>query len=385
MEFARLKPVTQCLLGFLGVLLCGCSGNLQDSVEQAVQREPEYVKSKTLPRLEVPPDLVLPEGGSQLEVPGEEDGTTYSEYARAEQRPATASLAPVLPENPKVHVKRAGDERWLVVQGVPSAVWPRAREFWLENGFLIETEDPKIGILETGWAENRADIPQGWIRSMLEKVSKSLYSALTRDKYRMRLEAGAESNTTEIYISHRGAEQVTQGETWVWQPRPSDPGLEAAMLSRMLTFLGTEKEIADRMVASAPSREERASVVRDPEGGTRLALQDDFSRAWRRTGLALDRAGFTVQDRDRSRGIYYVRYIDPVKDVRGDSSPGFFSKLKFWGDDETAADNNFLISLRQPLSAAEATTEVVVLDQDGNRDNGATAERILAVLHEQLK
>ena len=367
-------------------MLCGCSGNLQDSVEQAVQREPEYVKSKSLPRLEVPPDLVLPQGRSQLEVPGEEDGgTTFSEYTRTEQGPTTASLAPVLPENPEIRVERAGDERWLVVRGTPSAVWPRAREFWLENGFLVETEDPQIGILETGWAENRADIPQGWIRSMLEKVSKSLYSSLTRDKFRMRLESGVERGTTEIYISHRGAEQVTQADTWVWQPRPADPGLEAVMLSRMMTFLGTDKEVAERLVGSIPSREERALVVRDADGGTRLALQDDFSRAWRRTGLALDRAGFTVQDRDRTRGIYFVRYIDPVKDVRGDSSPGFFSKLKFWGDDEPSADTRFLISLRQPLSADESTTEVVVLDQDGNRDNGATAERILAVLHEQLK
>ena len=99
----------------------------------------------------------------------------------------------------------------------------------------------------------------------------------------------------------------------------------------------------------------------------------------RRTGLALDRVGFTVEDRDRSRGLYFVRYVDPDQDLG--NREGFLSKLKFWDDDEKPEKTEYLIS----LIGGERTTQVIVLDKDGERDASPTATRILALLHEQLK
>ena len=73
------------------------------------------------------------------------------------------------------------------------------------------------------------------------------------------------------------------------------------------------------MAASAPP-DPRVRLVRE-DGGTQAALALDvgFSQAWRRTGLAIDRAGFTVEDRDRSRGLFFVRY---AVDGAGDGEPG---------------------------------------------------------------
>ena len=68
-------------------------------------------------------------------------------------------------------------------------------------------------------------------------------------------------------------------------------------------------------------------MTKGEEGNGVLTLDEPFDRAWRRVGLALDRVGFTVEDRDRAKGLYYVRYVDPKTD--GKKSDGlvrtFFS------------------------------------------------------------
>ncbi len=214
----------------------------------------------------------------------------------------------------------------------------------------------------------------------------------TRDKFRTRLERGTVPETTEVYVSHRGAEEVSTGkvsralddtgseEVYVWQMRPSDPELEAEMLNRLVIALGVQQETATKLVAQAPERPARARLVSDGEGAKVLDVQDNFSRAWRRTGLALDRVGFTVEDRDRSRGLFYVRYLDTDRADAG-AEKGFFSALKFWGDDEKAAAGEYLVS----LIGKQATTQIVILDVDGKRETSETADRILSLLHEQLK
>lgn len=317
-------------------------------------------------------------------LPGEATpgGTTFSEYEKVNQDPVAAKVTALLPELSNVRVERNGDKRWLVVDASPEEVWPRARAFWLEGGMLLKMEDPSIGIMETEWVENRADIPQGFIRRFLEKISTRLYAATTRDKFRVRLERGPNQGMTEVYLSHRGAEEVAYGDSTLWQPRPSDPELEAEMLNRMLVFFGVTEQSANRMLARQSERIERAHMVRQSDGVTTLALDEDFSRAWRRTGLALDRVGFTVEDRDRSRGLYYVRYVDPLKDVKEEEEEGWLSKLKFWGDDEVPeGPDSYLIS----LVGEGTTTQVVVLNTEGERETSSTADRILSLLHEQLR
>ncbi|MCH9673394.1 MAG: outer membrane protein assembly factor BamC [Gammaproteobacteria bacterium] len=359
------------------MLLTACSGNVMQKVEEALPQDRGiYKSSKNLPGLEIPPGLNSSGIRESLEIPGGRDSATLSEY-QGKQR--VASSATVLPKVAAVRVARSGDERWLVIDATPGQVWPRLREFFLETGFLIQYEDPGLGIMETDWAERREELPQGLIRSFLQKLSTAAYSFATRDKFRARLEHGAEAGTTEVYLSHRGAEEKSQGTTYVWSPRPSDPELEAEMLTRLINSLGVEQSQANEMVASTRSSESRALLSRDADEQSRLTLREGFSRAWRRTGLALDRVGFTVEDRDRSRGLFYVRYVDPLAAEKQEE--GFFSKLKFWGEDEKPENNEFLIS----LVGGESTTEVVVLDTQGERDTSPTSNRILALLHEQLK
>jgi outer membrane protein assembly factor BamC len=246
---------------------------------------------------------------------------------------------------------------------------------------------PEAGVMETDWAENRAKIPQDFIRNALGKVLDGMYSTSERDKFRTRLERGAEPGTTEVYFSHRGVEEVvvgTQQDKYVWQPRPADPDLEAEFLRRFMVRLGVDEPQAKVQVAGE-IRSERARIVRSQDGATSLEVDESFDRAWRRVGLALDRVGFTVEDRDRSKGLFFVRYIDPGKDAQsgGKQDDGFLSKLMFWkgGSSDPKSAEQYRVQVKE----SKAASQVEVLGKDGQPEKSDAARRILSLLHEQLK
>ena len=339
-----------------------------------------------LPDLRVPPDLTKPTADDRYAVP-DPKGTLASDYDK-ERRAAPTNVKPaVLPPQADARVERLGNQRWLVVKGEPDAVWNVVKDFWQEMGFIIATENPQAGVMETDYAESRAKIDEGGIRGLLGKVLDSISSTAERDKFRTRLERGLEPGTTEIYISHRGMEEVyineAKSETR-WQPRPPDPDLEAEMLRRLMAKFGVKQERARAEVAQAAktTAPARASLIKGQKGVTMLSVNDQFDRAWRRIGLALDRVGFTVEDRDRAKGIYFVRYVDPDADNKSKQEKGFFSKLNpFSKTEKPVSKEQFQIQVKD----AEAISEVSVLNKDGSEERSDTANRILTLLYEQLK
>ena len=168
-----------------------------------------------------------------------------------------------------------------------------------------------------------------------------------------------------------------------WQPRPADPELEAEMLRRLMVRLGVEENRAKTMVA-AEQRQDRAKLSRAADGAGAVVLEEAFDRAWRRVGLALDRVGFTVEDRDRAQGLYFVRYVDPDADgKKKDENKGFLSKLAFWRGSES--DKPSQAQYRIHVKAQGEATRVEVLSREGGIDRSETSKRILSLLHEQLK
>ena len=366
-------------------MLAGCGGNILPESKKI-----EYKSAGKLPPLEIPPDLTQQSRDERYAVPdtGTSRGTaTFSAYSSERSGQARTSTAQdLLPQVDKMRIERSGTQRWLVVAGTPENLWSGVKEFWQELGFLVNVELPEAGILETDWAENRAKLPQDIIRNTIGKVFDSLYSTAERDKFRTRLEKGAEPGTVEIYISHRGMYEVytSEGKTDTrWQPRPADPELEAEMLRRLMVRLGVEEVRAKNMVA-AEQRQDKAKLSRAADGAGAVLLEEPFDRAWRRVGLALDRVGFTVEDRDRAQGLYFVRYVDPeIDSKKKDDGKGILSKLAFWRG--SSADKPSQAQYRIHLKATGETTRVEVLTREGGIDRSDTSKRILGLLHEQLK
>jgi outer membrane protein assembly factor BamC len=334
--------------------------------------------------LEVPPDLTSPAADDRFIVPSA-SATTFSQYSRERGgQPVQTSVGGVLPRFENARIERQGEQRWLVVKGAPDRLWPIVKEFWQETGFVIRRETPEAGIMETDWAENRSKIPQDIVRNTVGRFLDGLYSTGERDKFRTRIEAGTEPGTTEIFVSHRGIEEIYTNpdkNSTGWQFRPNDRDLEAEMLGRMMVKLGfaSDKVAAVNAAVSAPASNARATY--DATKGGTLKVNESFDRAWRRVGLALDRSGFTVEDRDRSKGIFFVRYIDPEFDAKSGEKKGWFDRLAFWRSDKPTEQQQ----LRIKVTDAGAATDVVVQNKDGVADTSPTAKRVMSLLFDQLK
>lgn len=351
----------------------------------------DYRSATKLPTLEAPPDLVVPAGDNRFAVPdaAPKGAATFSAYDRERgTKPQAPGSQALLPQIDKVAIERAGGQRWMVVQAPAAEVWPVVKDFWQELGFIITLEMPDAGVMETDWAENRAKLPQEGIRGFLSKALDSVYSTAERDKFRTRLEPGADGRT-EIYISHRGMVEVFEGTQGggdqgqgrtVWQPRPANPELEAEMLRRLMVRFGVEDVRAKSLLAEKASPPQ-AVQTRNPDNAPGLGLPESFDRAWRRVGLALDRIGFVVEDRDRAGGIYFVRYADPEANTKKEKS--FLSKLAFWSSDDSKAAKAQRYQVR--LKGVQEETSLAVYQDDGTPANNETGKRIANLLFEQLK
>ena len=360
-------------LGLLGLALAlsACSVLESDKID--------YKSAKKGATLEVPPDLSQLSRDTRYTVPGGQASAVAFEAGQA-AKPSGPNTAPSTIGD--VRIERDGNQRWLVVDRPADKLWDPVRDFWLESGFVFTQDSSELGILETDWAENRAKIPQDFIRNTIGKVFDSLYSTGERDKFRTRLERNANGGT-DIFVTHRGMEEVyssARRDSTVWQPRARDPELEAEFMRRMMVKLGVSQEQAKAALATAATTQAaapNARVVAAAGGAPAVQLAEDFDRAWRRVGLALDRTGFTVEDRDRSKGLYFVRYIDPTVEKK---EAGFFGRLLGRGSQQLPT-SQYQIAVR-----SEGQSSVVTVnDRAGAPAASADAQRIVKVLADELK
>ena len=403
-----------------------------------IDTTPDYKGAGRSRPLEVPPDLTSISSSDTYSVPG--GSTTYSDYTQG-QAEQVVEQQKILPNPDNVRLERAGSQRWLVVQAPPEKIWPVIREFWSELGFAVRVENPQTGVMETEWVDpstltkdekgNYLDKFQGW----LDKLN----TLQNRQKFRTRLDHGPEEGTTEIYMSHRSISDVpddgkvrvvtsagvveqgyalpkkTTGRSKGDDTRADAEDIDAELLRRLMVRLGVEEQ-KSRTIITTVSNEQRATLNKDADTSLRLSLNDQFDRAWRRVGLALDRIGFVVEDKDRSNGIFYVRYTDVDIDDSPEKKKGLIDKLKFWGDDEKKdeqaepiqpetkkADKGMVEKLKfwggdekdkvnpekqyrvKVESVDNGGSQVTVTNKEGKRIRSTTANRIINMLYEQLK
>src|SRR5882672_1562161 len=397
------------LLVAVAMLAAGCSaiGLSSDKIDYR-----SVAPQKTKP-LDVPPDLTPLPANDRYALPGVAGAAAVASAAQTPARvdagsaaagaPIAASVAPRLAD---AHIERAGSQRYLAVDAAPEQAYKVVKDFWPSVGLAIERDDPAAGIVETAWAENRAKLPQDIIRRTIGRVIDALYSTGEQDRFRTRIER-TDNNTSEIYISHRGMVEIytsSEKDRTMWQPRPADPELEAEMLQRLLLrFAPAAAPVTTTAAAGAAAAPAAAAAVgtaattataagankepprnvhfvKNAAGRTeKLEISEPFDRAWRRIGLGLDRGGFTVEDRDRAKGIYFVRFLDPEYDAKQREKQGLFGRI--FGLDYKVDPPRF----RVLVATISDHSEVTVLDRDGLPETGPTGDKILALLSEQLR
>ena len=333
------------------------------------------------PNLSYPPDLITAQADRRYIV---QDGTaTMSEYNAALKK-SVQMRSNVMTGIPGMRIARDGERRWLVVEKPATELYPQVKDFWQENGFLLVVDSPSTGIMETDWAENRAKIAQDWIRSTIGGALDSVYDTGERDKYKTRLEA-PKPGETEIYITQKGALEKCVTDTTgsclytIWTSRPNDPELEAVFLARLMERLGMTQEQAKAMVAAPLGpKTPKAKLVQEGPNQAFIELGAGFDRSWRDIGLALDRSNFTVEDRNRSAGVYYVRYVNS-KNI--EESKGFFSNLFSSKDDSNLKAKKYQVVVK---STGENSASVYVQDADGKPENTPAGIQLLTLLTDQL-
>lgn len=359
------KLLFPALLAGLTLSLAACSS------DSANTRRIDYKKAEVTKPLEVPPDLTLPRAGSS-------DMDLPLLSAQGGVIGGAAGGRKVLPPQANVHVAGSGSQRWLVVDSAPDEMWSKLQAFWPSVGLPLQRDEPTLGIMETAWAENRADIKGGFLKDLLSKAIPSLYSASTRDKYRLRLERG-EKGQSELYVTHYGAEEVVRGQTsdgfndTMWQVRPSDAELANEVLKRLMVHLGTPESVAEVL---AVTESVGPNIRLTDENGPALRVGEGFDRAWRRAGIALDRMGLVVEDRDRANGIYYVTKVELLEEEK----KGWFSRL-FSSEDSKPASPHY----RVRVVGEGDSSQVTLLDGEGKRLTSDNARALLERMREQMQ
>jgi outer membrane protein assembly factor BamC len=368
----------RCAVLTLVALLAGCSTVEGLFSSDSVDYRSPAVKPKPL---EVPPDLTQLARDPRYAAPG---GVVSASAAQQTPQllpagsaaPATSATVSPMP-NGKLRVEKQGHLRWLVSPSTPEVLYPEIKAFWEERGFRLTTDNPRAGVMETDWVENRAKLPNDIIRSTLGRLVDRLYDSGERDRFRTRLERGPQG--TEIYVTHRGLEEIYLDQfkdSTGWKPRDNDPQLEAELLTQLLAKLGGgDAASAREAVASAPELPTRARAL---PSGAELEVDDSFDRAWRRVGLALDRNGFTVEDRDRNAGLYFVRWVDPK--TAGTDEPNFFARL--FG---AKGPNREPVRYRVFVKGSGEKSTVAIQSAAGAPETGEAAKAIVARLVNELR
>ncbi len=377
----KVAKVNIAFIAVLGLFfLASCTSTLNgESIDYKSQGE------KKIPNLAIPPDLSTSNPEKRYAVA---DGTaTLSQYNSATSKAKKEdSKNTVTPAQAGIRIERDGQRRWIVVSKPANEVYPKIKSFWEDTGFLLITDSPATGIMETDWAENRAKIPQDMIRRFLGNALDSIYSTGERDKFRTRLEKNT-TTETEVYVTHRGAEEKlvgsnpTQADSTMWTARASDPELEAEMLARMMVYLGTNYDSAKSELAkNSTSGVARTSRVTEVADAAQLTINQGFDKTWREVGLALDRSNFTVEDRDRSQGIYFVRFVN-TKEVDPKSSGSWFSNMfKSSKEDELRKAKRY----RVVVKGDSAKTMVTALEDNGTVVKGDVDQQILKIIDTQV-
>ena len=352
----------------MAMALAACSSLDEDKIN--------YKSASKASTLEVPPDLTQLRKDSRYIL--DSNSAAASGFQGTPVKATDSATASNSAGDARM--ERSGTQRWLVVNRPADKVWGVLQDFWKDNGFVLTTEQAELGIMETDWAENRAKLPQDFIRKTLGRVLDALYSTGERDRFRTRVERNAQGGV-EIYISHRGMIENysdARKEQTIWQARPADPELEIEFMRRLMLKFGGATAPVEATTAAAAMVASSSTQVTKVNNLPVIEVKDDFDRTWRRLGVALDRTSFTVEDRDRSKGVYFVRYVSASGVGK---EPGFFAKLFSSSDSTSPALNKYRITLTHNAGLSS----ISVLTAEGVADSSDNSEKILKLIASELK
>lgn len=355
------------ILTTLFILLTSCSTT--DEIFEDITA-PDYVSSSKARKLEIPPDLSEIDSNNAYEIPGE--AKSYKNYLDKQNNNSNIDndTKKIIADPDGMKIIKSGTLRWLIVEKEPDILWPHIKDFWEEIGFRVVVANKRTGIIETEWTDSddiKLDQNSDAI-SRFDKWLDNLSGFADKRKFRTRVEVG-ENGSTEIFVSQRSLDAIADQHERILKTRQSgynptelykiegyidedgkktsktevrendDYEIDSEILTRLMIKLGAVDFDARKKIAN-PETLVKAKLV-ERNNSLYIKMLDPYDRSWRRLGLAIDIMGMVTEDKDRSKGIYYVRYSEQdLPEKKEDEEEGIIDKLMFWSDDKEQDKNS---------------------------------------------
>ena len=210
-------------------------------------------------------------------------------------------------------IERLGNDRWLSTTLTPEQVYPAGAH--LLEGQRLQPRPGPSGSRRARDRLGREPRQAAAATSSAHRSASCSRTAYSDQRARQVPHPGraharpAATSTSPIAAWKRSTSASARSRT-VWQPRPADPSARGRVpvppdgRSSAPRTRKPRRSPPPRPTAPPRGARRRARARARPTGRRRrpCRLDDGFDRAWRRVGLALDRSGFTVEDRDRGPG-----------------------------------------------------------------------------------
>ena len=182
----------------------------------------------------------------------------------------------------EIRMHKLGEIRWLYVETLPSSVWPLMKDFWASSNFGLSYEDPNSGIFE----------------------SQELQVNSKQTKFQMKIEHGIRQASSEIFLSH-----LIKNTDNNWIRVPVEDNLEDDVLRDALDFLSDAPSTGGTsLVALNLNLGQKAVLKQSEDGSNFIEMNLEFPRAWAAVDRALKEALITVNDLDRTNGVFFVSF-----------------------------------------------------------------------------
>ncbi len=378
-----MKSLVVVLLIIGAMNLAACGGSSADL---------QYLDSRVMPDLEVPPDLTMDVVDSKFELPAVFSGDGAG----------TENSIPVLASVDSVKLEGHSDFYWLSIDESVDNLYQLVKDFWASEGYTLAMDEPVIGVMKTNWVfnkEGQEDEDKGFLAKLFSNEDQDLSES--QDQFKTRIARGAGATASQIYITHRGTEYkpvllsgqeqkynqanlIRPEEDDNWGIRISEPELEVEMLSLLMLYLGLRQVEVDQQLKNIKLFSPRASIHTDytgdeTENETYILVKDEYTRTWNRVLHQLERLNVNVISADTKDGFSNknVLLVETDIEIEKDVS-GFFS---FSPKMET-------VKKRIKLIFSEESHDLTRIDMetdDGKADSSPEGIQFLTLLYQYIK
>ena len=232
---------------------------------------------------------------------------------------------------------------WIYIETLPSTSWPISKNYWDTSIYQVIEADPNSGVIDI-------DFNQEF-------------------KLMMKVEHGIKEASTEIFLY-----QIDKSDGTI----QSNPEFIQTEMAKIVEYFAESiNNFSGTSLAAQNLNEMKKANIFSENGNTVISLDLNFDRAWSSVSKALTEANIVTNDRDRTRGIFFVSYAQ-------EEERGLFGLF--------GSRNSNNISADEIVFTGEAEFEITITEENNKtyvravakNGNIEDSEQLLSKINESL-